>query len=319
MCLIVLFMISYSQEICFVLPQYANMRSSNSTNSQVVSTLRRGQMVISHYKTGNWNRVEYQGEYGYIYAPLLLGIDNLLEHSTEITSLLEVGSCSGFTYTVSVPLYENLVPIYVIVYPSELPRDDSIVDKHLQFHIREIWGEERFLRKFYLHEEWLTNLLAYSTEHVYFKFFPIRSEISGRIGVLLCWCEDKKGTTKPSKFEVYRRIPEGLSDINVELPQNRVSPSNIKDVLYNQYNRYGVDKVQCDTKEPLVIMHVNETLYRGFLMDKINTEIIFNQMISLIKNAHNSNSGTLFIFFNDSKVIRAQTRVSGHGIDVKYY
>jgi len=188
--LIALISFGFSQDICFVLPTFANLRAESSNKSEIIGRIKRGQIVLGKYTSGSWKRVEYGIKSGYIYKTSLFSIEDFSEATTELVKHIRVGDYKGLNYAIDIPKYDEDVPLYIVVYPELLPRDDEIINSHIKFQISNIWGQTSFVKEFTPQQEKYATVLDYYDGKYHYKVLLVKDNITRKTGVLIIWCED---------------------------------------------------------------------------------------------------------------------------------
>ena len=91
----------------------------------------------------------------------------------------------------------------------------------------------------------------------------------------------------------------------------------LKNRLLLSYRKFGVLDVQVN--DFYVILEVDETLAKGFLTDRIRTLTIMESIIDTIKNVTRKNFGVVEVYYKGDKILKAETKILGNGIKIKYY
>jgi len=91
----------------------------------------------------------------------------------------------------------------------------------------------------------------------------------------------------------------------------------LKNRLLLSYRKFGVLDVQVN--DFYVTLEVDKTLAKGFLTDRIRTLTIMESIIDTIKNVTRKNFGVVEVYYKGDKILKAETKILGNGIKIKYY
>lgn len=117
-----------------------------------------------------------------------------------------------------------------------------------------------------------------------------------------------------ARIETFNKDTGNTEDISISyVPQDDI----LKNMLYQSYKSNGVLNVEVN--DFYVILEVNESLCRGFLLDKISTLTIMQNIIDTIKKVTNKNLGIVDIYYRNNKILTAETKIWDNGIKIKYF
>ncbi|MBO8132114.1 MAG: hypothetical protein H0Z29_11500 [Candidatus Marinimicrobia bacterium] len=91
----------------------------------------------------------------------------------------------------------------------------------------------------------------------------------------------------------------------------------LKNKLLSSYKKFGIIDVQVN--DFYVILEVNETLAKGFTIDKIRTLTIMESIINTIKDVTRRNFGVVEVYYMRKKILKAESKILDDGIKIKYY
>ena len=134
------------------------------------------------------------------------------------------------------------------------------------------------------------------------------------------WATDRdlNRNRRSNIFDVNSQYLFRYSDSNEEIAVPYVPKDDIlKNSLYESYKSSGVLNVE--VYDFCVILEVNETLCRGFLLDKISTLTIMENIMNTIKYFNKKNLGIVDVYYRNKKILTAETRILQDGIKIKYF
>lgn len=311
----------FASDFGFTLPSFVNVRESNSTNSDILGQLKRGTLVQLIYQNGDWWRISNNNYSGYIHKNCLFNFEDYRNNpdNKNLVKTVEAKSYEGQSFTINQIEYKEHIPVYIAVFPNLLPRDDDIIMRQMVNLIDILWGNKSVKSdSYYLDKDGFITLLGFKKDRLTYKFLFVKDEYTARIGVVVFWCQDNNGNKKNSQYITNIKKSDTYKKQVPKEKQYRLTVSNLETYLYSEYNRHGVIDVEADKNNPLVILHVNKVLYAGFLVDKESAYTIFNSLLYTIKKTYKNDYATIYIYYLDKKVIRAD-QYKTQRIDVKYY